>query len=174
MRRRHTQRNKPKLGWRFAKTFSDAGMQIVSFCAYDNHGNLFVDGQDSSRNFMLAELPKGADTFNTIHLDESISTAGSMQWDGKYLAITDWGKSTGAAAVIYRFALSGSTGTRVSTTKLDQSHARAQFWIQGGTVIGPILYDSVRSIGLWRFPGGGQPFRSFSNEAPSGATVSLK
>ncbi len=165
---------KPKLGWRFAKIFSDAAMQIISFCTYDNDGDLFVDGQDSSYNFMLAELPKGADTFSTIRLDESISTAGSMQWDGKYLAVADFGDSTGSASVIYRFALSGSSGKRVSTTKLDLSSARAQFWIQGAAVVGPTSYESVRGIGLWRFPKGGHPFRIFSDEAPSGATVSLK
>jgi hypothetical protein len=164
----------PRRGWRFAKFLSDADMQIISFCAYDTDGDLFVDGQDSSRNFMLAELPNGSDMFSTISLDQSISAAGSMQWDGKYLAIADLGNSSGSASVIYRFALSGSSGKRVSTTKLDLSYSRAQFWIQGGTVIGPITYESVRQIGLWRFPRGGHPFRSFSDEAPTGETVSLK
>ncbi len=164
----------PKRGWRFAKTFSDAGMQTVSFCAYDRVGDLFVDGQDSNNNFVLAELPEGGDTFSPIRLDKSISKAGSMQWDGKYLAIADFGKTIDSAAVIYRFALSGRSGKKVSTTKLDLSHALAQFWIQGGTVIGPTSYDSARDIGFWRFPSGGHPLKSFLAEAPTGETVSLK
>lgn len=164
----------PKRGWRYAKIFTDVEMQTISFCAYDNNGNLFVDGQDSSGDFMLAELVKGGNTFSMINLDQRIGAPGSMQWDGKYLAIADRGKASGSASVIYRFRLSGSSGTRVSRTKLDLSFADAQFWIQGNRVIGPISHDSMRAIGFWRFPGGGDPVKSFSDEVPSGEAVSLK
>jgi hypothetical protein len=162
-----------KRGWRYAKSYADPDMQSIAFCAYDKNGNLFVDG-GSSGGFMLAELPKGSKTFTTITLDQSISAAGSMQWDGKYLAIADLGKGSSNPSVIYRFALSGSSGTKVSTTTLNLSYAHAQFWIQGSTVIGPIAYDSVRAIGFWRFPAGGSPVNSFSDEAPAGEAVSLK
>ncbi|MGA8575788.1 MAG: hypothetical protein WB609_08940 [Candidatus Cybelea sp.] len=163
-----------KRGWRYAKSYADPDMQSITFCTYDKNGDLFVDGGGSSGGFRLAELQKGSKTFTTITLDQTISAAGSMQWDGKYLAIADLGTGSSSPSVIYRFALSGSSGTKVSKTTLQLSYARAQFWIQGSTVIGPIAYDSVRAFGFWRFPAGGSPVKSFSDQAPSGEAVSLK
>ncbi len=166
----------PQRGWRFAKVYSDPHLPSFAFCAYDNHGNLFADGADAKGNFALAELPKGSKTFSTITVDQNIGFAGSMQWLGKYLSIADLGPNGGSItdSVIYRFAISGSSGTRVSTTTLDLSLAHAQFWIQGNKVIGPVSYDSVRAIGFWSFPAGGAPIKMFSDTIPFGETVSVK
>jgi hypothetical protein len=144
----------------------------VAFCAYDNNGNLFVDGKDSSGNVMLAEMPKGSKAFTAIALDQRIGVAGTMQWDGKYLALED--REDTGAPVIYRFAISGSSGVKVSKTTLVDSHAHAQFWIQGDRIIGPVDSGSTRAIGYWRFPAGGSPIKSFSDTFPSGEAVSLK
>ena len=134
---------KPKQGWRYAKVYRDPDLQSIIFCAYDKNGNLFVDGKDSAGDFVVAEMPKGSQTFNAITLDQPIKTGGSIQFDGKYLAIADYGAGYPTAAVVYRFALSGSSGTRISKTTLDDSLAFGQFWIQGGKIIGPIGYDSI-------------------------------
>lgn len=164
----------PRRGWRFAKIYTNPNMTSISFCAYDKAGNLFVDGQNGSGGFMLAELPKDSRVFNTISLDQSIVTGGAMQWIGQYLTIVDMGQGYPQPAVIYRFSISGSSGTKVSSTTLNKSYANAQFWIQGATVIGPVAYSSVRGIGFWQFPAGGSPFKVFSDTVPGGETVSLK
>jgi hypothetical protein len=160
-------------GWHFAKTFTDAAMEYIAFCAYDTNGNLFVDGVDT-HGFSLAELAKGSDVFTAITLDKRISAPGSMQWDGKYLALADYGASSGEASTIYRFALNGTSGKNVSKTKLESSSSGVQFLIEGATVIGPMSKLSTRSIGFWRFPKGGQPVKSFSADQASGEAVSLK
>ncbi len=165
---------KQNRGWRYAKSFLVPGIQATVFCAYDGDGNLFVDGGVSSGAFMLEELPKGSKTFETITLNQKITAAGSMQWDGKYLAIADRGTGYPNPIVIYRFTLSGTTGKKVSTTTLQGSYAHAQFWIQKGRVIGPVAYNSVRGIGFWPFPGGGSIAKTFANDAPAGEAVSLK
>jgi hypothetical protein len=162
-----------KHGWHFAKTFSDIAMEYIAFCVYDTYGNLFVDGKDSSGNFSLAELPKGSDTFTAITLNKRIALPGSMQWDGKYLAIDD-GESSGSPGIIYRFALAGNSGKSVGTTILKPSFAPGQFWIQGATIIGPMSNLSARSIGFWPFPKGGSAVKSFSVADASGEVVSLK
>jgi len=160
--------------WRYAKLYSNLAMESSMFCAYDTSGNLFVDGTDSTGAFMLAELPKGSKSFTTIALNQHINAPGSVQWDGQYLIVADLGKGEINPSVIYRFSIDGSSGKKVGTTKLANSYAHAQFWIQGKTVIGPIAYDSVRSIGFWQFPAGGSPVKSFSDSVPSGEAVSLK
>jgi hypothetical protein len=163
-----------KRGWRFGKPHPNPAMMLASFCAYDNKGNLYVDGTDLSGNFMLAELPKASSTYQTISVNQAFQTPGGMQWDGKYLVIADRGSDSKSLPTIYRFAVSGTSATEVSSTELNQSYAYAQFWIQGSKIIGNVSYDSVRAIGYWHLPAGGSPFKTFSGEAPFGVTVSVK
>jgi hypothetical protein len=111
---------------------------------------------------MLVELRKGSSTFTTITLDQAIQRPGSVQWDGKYLAVADAGASRSSTAVIYRFAISGSYGHMVSATTLTSSRGAGQFLIHGGTVIGPLSSYSTPGIGFWHFPSGGAPVRTIS------------
>lgn len=166
-----------KRGWRLAHEYNDPNMLLSAYSAYDPQGNLFLDGQDSNRLFMLAELPKGSSTFTTINLNRVIHEPGSLQWLGKYLAVEDAGQSESSPAVIYRFAINGSSGHRVSTTTLTNSRAAAQFLIHEHTVIGPFSSSSAGGIGFWRFPKGGAPIRTISTSAflvPSAEALSLK
>ncbi len=164
----------PKRGWRLAHLHTIPNMFESRYCTYDFQGNLFIDGENSG-SFVLEELPKGSSTFTTITLNRVIHSAGSMQWDGKYLAVGDAGKTSSSAAVIYRFAINGSSGHKVSATTLTDSVADAQFLIHGGTVIGPVSYNSMQGIGFWRFPGGGAPVRSISTYPyPIAEALSLK
>ena len=161
---------KPKRGWRFPKTYSVPGMTEGSFCGYDNKGDLYVDGVHQSSAFELAELPKSANRFIRITLNQSINSPGQVQWDGKHLAIGDTGVSP---SIIYRFSLSGSGGTEVGSTTLNGSKMVEQFWIQGKTVVGPDYYYSGAGVGFWPYPGGGNPDRTISLYDPFGAIVSL-
>jgi len=98
-----------------------------------------------------------------------------VQWDGKDLAIGDTGASRSSAAVIYRFAINGSYGHMVTATTLTGSQGSGQFLIHGGTVMGPLSYNSTRGIGFWRFPSGGAPVRTISTYGyPAGEALSLK
>jgi hypothetical protein len=164
-----------KRGWRFAHQYNDPNMRASLYCAYDPQGNLFLDGYSTSDAFILVELPKGSSTFTTITLDQVIHSPGSVQWNGKYLAIEDAGASLSSAAVIYRFAINGSSGHKVSATALSNSEGAAQFLIHGSTAIGPLSYHSAQGIGFWRFPTGGAPVRTISTYYyPTGEALSLK
>lgn len=161
----------PKRGWRFPKIISVPGMADASFCGYDNKGNLFVDGLSSARTFVMAELPKGSASFTTIALNQNITEPGQVQWDGKHLAVGDSGLSP---SVIYRFSIEGSNGTEVGATTLGGSMEVKQFWIQGGTIIGPSYdFGSTPGVGFWLYPGGGNVRQTITLENPFGATVSL-
>jgi len=166
----------PKRGWRLARDYIDSNMRATLYCTYDPQGDIFVDGYTTNVSFILAELPKGSSTFTTITLDRVIYSPGSVQWDGKDLTIEDAGKSSSSAAVIYRFAISGSSGHKVgATTTLKNSVASGQFLILGRTVIGPAKQNSAPGIGFWHYPKGGSPVRFIpTNGSPFGEALSPK
>jgi hypothetical protein len=43
-------------------------MMVYAFCAYDNAGDFFVDGESKNSHFVLSELPKGSGAFTNITL----------------------------------------------------------------------------------------------------------
>lgn len=96
------------------------------FVGYDNAGNLFVDanGDPSESCCSLAELPKGAQQFITLHTSQSFHGMGAIQWDGSYITVQS-GDS------IYRLSITGSTATVVGVTKLERAIKDwLDYWIQ--------------------------------------------
>jgi len=149
-------------------------MSGIHFCAYDNQGNLFVDGTTRYNQFALAELPKGSSAFTYIALSQTINTPGGIQWDGKYVALGDEGANP---SVIYQLAITGSSATVVGTTTLSSTSRVRTFWIpdvgsskkQGRRVIAPSIYGTV---GYYSYPGGGSPTKTFSQNQPFAPVVS--
>jgi hypothetical protein len=139
-------------------------------CAYDGAGNLFVDGL--TRNGLkpfFAELPKGASGFEKLILNQRISTPGTMQWDGKYLAIGDQGNT-----IIRRFAITGSSGSQVGTLTLDGASELFDFWIQGNVVIASVYDSPAFYVGFWQYPAGGSAQSRISGDTHiQGVTVSV-
>lgn len=132
--------------------YEQAGVYL-SYCGYDDKGNLFTDGNGAG--FSLLELPKGGNALEPISVSQSITEAGQVQWDGTYLAIEDL-----SHPVIYQFSISGSTATRKGTTQLNGAGTwSGQSWIQGKTVIVPFATtgSSPNELGYWSYPAGGAP-----------------
>ncbi len=133
-------------------------MQYPGFLGYDDQGNLFVEGRESSNGpYVFAELPKGSNGFNDVTLNQKLDNMGTVQWDGSYITVA-------AGAAIYQIQLSGSTGTIVGQTTLGGAWAKHPwFWIQDGTVIGDHVSKTHkhngRWLGLWNYPQGGQAFK---------------
>ena len=148
------------------KAYSIPYMDSIKFCAYDNVGNLYVDGENYGQ-FEFAELPFRAKGFTEIHLNKSVELAGGVQWDGKYVAIGD-----SQAGVVYHVKVAGSNGMIVGSTALSGSKEVVQFWIQGRRLVGPDLLAA--NVGLWRYPAGGAAEKTITGFAdPFGATISL-
>jgi hypothetical protein len=148
--------------WRLPKVYS-MGLNLYS-CGYDASGDLFVDG-GQSKAVVLAELPKGASKFKNIALDSKLTTPGTVQWDGQYLAVGDEENT-----LIRRFSIQGSTGTEVGSVTLSGPSSLEQFWIQGAIVVGADWSNS--SVGFWKYPNGGSEIKTLSMNEPLGATVS--
>jgi hypothetical protein len=140
------------------------------WCAYDDKGNLFADQlvlrKNHAKREYIAELPAGSQTFKIITPNQSIGVPGSMQWDGKYLAIKD-----NLTSVVYRVKVAGSTGVIVGKVKLGGSERIYSFWIDGDTLIGAAEFDA--EIVYWRYPAGGAPLGSIGGvQGPISVAVS--
>lgn len=119
------------------------------FSAYDNRGDLFVNGSGQTS---LAELPKGGTTFEPVSTNQTIIFPGGLQWHGNDLAVGDQDTST-----IYQFSITGSSATLTSTTALSGAGS-GDFWIQKKHVIA----SAVANVGIWKFPAGGSPQKTIS------------
>jgi hypothetical protein len=138
-------------------SYTAPNLAEVYFPAYDNSGNLFVDGAGGS-SAGLAELPNGGSKFEQITMDQTIVYPAGVQNDGEYLAVGDE-----YANAIYQFTLSGTNATKVGTTSLNDADDNLfQFWItgttkgQGNQVVG----TTDQSADVWNYPAGGNPTAS--------------
>jgi hypothetical protein len=155
--------------------YADAGVPLFYFPAYDNQGDLYVDGVGSSSPFELVELPKGGNTLTSVALDGPPPYAGGLAWDGEYLALECGPDPT----KIYRYSMSGSSGQLEATTTLSGSDWISEFVIRkfGGGKVGPrgsrLIGEEVNGVAYWVYPAGGSPIKGVSGGSPEGIAVSL-
>ncbi len=146
-----------------ATVYTDPELSRSWACGYDDNGNLFVDGWDSSGHFVFAELPKGSGSLTNINLNIPYAVPGGIQWDGRYV---DVGEVT--SALIYQ--TTGAGGKIVNTISIDTGSSIYQFWRKRSTVIVAL---SSQYVGFYPYPAGGNPKKSLSGfETPFGAVIS--
>ncbi len=139
------------------------------FCGYDTNGNLFFDGFNDGYNFELVELPKGSTKPEAITTSNTVEFPGSVQWDGKYMAVTDQ-----IANAIYRYTIKGTKATLKGTVALSGSSDCAQNWIATGLVF---CADAGNEDGeVFNYPAGGSPVADFSGsfDLPLGTVAAEK
>jgi hypothetical protein len=153
-----------------------------NFAAYDNRGNLVVDGEGESGP-QFAELPKGGGTLINIKLNAQVVSPEGVSWDGKYFAICDLGQRPNA---IDAFSVSGSTGTLERTVALDDSVTLLGLTISSfgysrhaprrKEVIAADMNDGFRKgyVWYWNYPKGGMPIEKITQgvREPVGVAVS--
>jgi hypothetical protein len=149
--------------------------------AYDDKGNLFVDGYhiQSGPLFRLSVLPAGAAQFQHLKVESALGVPGSLQWDGTDLAVGD----SEHPNTIYRLKVANKFKHAVldSTVTLNgpvkQSAEGVQFWMGGGTLIMPFgAQHYVNNVGFWNYPAGGDYVSRLKGLGPaelSGVTVSV-
>jgi hypothetical protein len=147
-----------------ATFYSDSNIYQYGWCAYDDKGNLYVDGSSDppSDNPEFAELPTGKQKFTTITLNGDLDGYNWLQWDGKYIAVSS------GTAEIDEFAISGSSGTEVGSTPLSGERYVLGFWLESSngklTLYAPVLnQESRRATKTF-----------YAVENPWAATVSIK
>jgi hypothetical protein len=78
--------------------------------AYDDNGNLFVFGRPAySETDYLGVLRRGHTKCKAVSVNVPLAKAAKMQWDRKYLAITEaHPRNDHPSHVVYRFRVSGT------------------------------------------------------------------
>ncbi len=147
---------------------TDSDIFEPRFCGYDANGNLYLDGYSKTLATEFAELPRGSSQFTNLTLKQTIGEPGSVQWDGKYLAIGD-----ASTNIIYRFSIAGSVGTEMGATSLNGvAYGLNQFWIENARVVGAAAVDD--EVGIWKYPAGGSALKvvkTSGSYAPIGVAV---
>lgn len=133
--------------------------------AYDDHGNLFIDGRRGL--LALGELPRGKSKVRTFSVG-NYDFFGQVQWDGKYVDVS-------AYEYIFRFAIQGKTAVNRGQIILDVGKYVGGYWIEGSKVVatnwfGSRSYPWVARI--FKYPAGGEPTKTISGTAGWGVTVS--
>ncbi|HEX3457709.1 MAG TPA: hypothetical protein VHR97_07110 [Candidatus Baltobacteraceae bacterium] len=153
--------------------------------AYDDKGNLFVEGQAKNGLFSVAELIKGGGTLHTVSMPgATIHFAGAALWDGKYVGITDQNSDNKNTTVIFRTTVANFKASIVGRIHLndDCSHDYADVMqpfvvpVPGSspvTIVGANVSCSSR-FDFWPFPSGGRPKVTLQNAPlqPLGQSVS--
>ncbi|MBV9103318.1 MAG: hypothetical protein JO060_06980 [Candidatus Eremiobacteraeota bacterium] len=141
-----------------AQYYDDTAVYQYGLCGYDGAGNLFVDGTGTGN--VLAELPKGASTFENFALNGDFDPFGSVEWDGRFMTLTN-----PSTKKIYRIQLLKSRVKIAGTTALRGWHDAysghwpyVQTWLRDDTFFAQ--GTSNGAIGLWRYPVGGSPRQS--------------
>jgi hypothetical protein len=148
--------------------FTDSAIQAYQSVTYDGQGNLYALGGSSGNGYppyQFAELPSGSGNFTNITVPV-LKRPLFIQWDGQYVAALGGRVRHGKHSdpIIYRLAISGSTGTLVGSTKFKGlgDNAGRGFWIQGNQVV---LQDGAvnghQMLGTFAYPAGGKPTKTF-------------
>jgi hypothetical protein len=145
-------------------TILSDSLSSTYFAAYDDKGDLFVDGITQSDTYGIVELPNGGSSFEPVTLHPNIRS-GAFQWHDDYLAVEGSGG-------IYHFAIHGTKGKEIGFTPLDGGSDVVQFWIAGKYVIGTDAGNEDAE--MWKYPAGGPVFKTLSGsfDLPIGVTVS--
>ncbi|HLY02896.1 MAG TPA: hypothetical protein VKR56_10455 [Candidatus Cybelea sp.] len=144
------------------RIYSDSNLSHSDFinyayCAYDSAGDLFVDGKYpvGYEVPIFGEVPRGGKSLVALNLNEGIGWISGLQWDGKYLAV-----GQAVKPYIFRFKISGTTGTLVGSTPLTDATDAFQFVFAGNKVIvaNQWFYDRYEyewDVLVYNYPKGG-------------------
>ncbi len=136
-----------------------SNMYYIFSCAYDNAGNVYVDGSAGDSEIMsLAEIPAGGNSFTSISVNEALYYPQALQWDGRYLAMALLRRRAQKHTRIERLQISGSTATLVATVELRSKNNAGQDVILNNTVIEAGAKKAI-NVGAWPYPRGGEPRR---------------
>lgn len=161
------------------KFIKDKAYYEMQFCAYDDKGNLFVNGWGTQKRSAVAELQKGATEWDAIDLDTPTDGDAGLQWTGTRLAVGGYDPAKSQNPVIYRYLISGLHGEKKGTTPLGTpGYEILQFLIDGTTVIVPNWAKPgtrhLYSVLYYAFPEGGDPEKAITRRMayPRGVVIS--
>ena len=140
------------------KTYTYAKIRGFTSCAYDNNGNLFVDGTPApgyGYDYELAELQRRGQSFQPVNVQDGLPWAAPLRWDGQYLAV-----GQDVLPQILRYTIAGGYATYVSSTPLSDAYDAFDFVIAGKKAIVANTYYVYFYVERWTvlvydYPAGG-------------------
>jgi hypothetical protein len=163
--------------------YTSPTFQVLFPPAYDNQGNLYVEGGTAGKNNSggLDVLAQGGTALNTVSLPFTIGYPAGAFWDGKYIGVTDQNFNDSYKTEIYQVTVSGTSGTEESAAALDGCSVDTdvlQPFISIGKHHSTVLVGAnldCSTVDYWRYPKGGKPKTSLSARPPhpQGVAVSL-
>ena len=103
-------------------------------------------------------MAAGSNSFVKITTNVTLGIAFHAQWDGTYFAVQSFGmirhQSEDTPEHIYRFSISGSTGTLAGVSHFTGWHAldAGKSWIAGNTMVA----TPASAVVFWKYPAGGK------------------
>ncbi len=117
----------------------------IGFIAYDNKGNLFVDGTPCYRRncpplhprTVLLELPAGGSGFKQLTIaGATIRQATGLNWVNPTLLLTNIDSTTNKVTA-YKLIVRGDNATVVGTLPLKHTRSAYGVWVRAGLIIVP-------------------------------------
>jgi len=130
-------------------TYSGATISHYYFCAYDDRGNLLVNGVANGKpnKLLYAELYKGAQNLTSITLPRGIKYWQSLQGVGKYYAIVGFKKRT---CIVSHISIAGSRGKLIGSTVLERA-SPIDFFVERNEIL---TLGIVGIVSFWHYPSG--------------------
>lgn len=121
------------------------------FCAYDRHGNLFVDGT-GTQEFTLAVLPHNSATMQDVTVTGgTVLEPGNLLWIGTKLSVVDIGETT---SYFDLFDVSGTHATMLSSTHIPGSDSAVGSWKAGSHANAKVIFSTAGPEGapIYTYP----------------------
>jgi hypothetical protein len=127
------------------RTLGPNDLSPIGFVAYDNSGNLFVDGTPCYSSYcdplangtLLLEVPSGGTGYQPLTIaGATIDQATALNWIKPTLLLTNNDPSTHKVTA-YKLLVRGSNATVVGTLRLKHAGPSYGVWVRAGLVIVP-------------------------------------
>jgi hypothetical protein len=137
------------------------------FITYDEHDNIFGDGENSGYQFALFELPSKSLRIESLALDgATVEFPGDVQYTGNVLNIGDQD-----GAVIYESRVKGTTATVTGHTPLTGASDVVSYSVYNNRAICPDAGNA--DVEVYAYPNGGNPVKVLTGfSEPTGVVVS--
>lgn len=137
--------------------YYDNSIRHYHYCAYDQKGNLFADGETGYLN----ELPRNGNAFVHIYFNKNIKPD-SLQWNAGSLAVTAVSGAKGPI-LVDNVSVKGSSAQITGTTALHTYRNEGEYLdlgysIQGNVIAGPGPGSAgpEGELYFWPYPAGGK------------------
>lgn len=158
-------------------SYSNPSQTENFFDAYDNKGNLYVDGFGSA-GFSLSELPNNSSTMHTVNISGgTIDFPGGVNWTTTSGLVVGDQECNGSGSCLYAVSVNGSSGTITGSTPLTSYNGGScdvdqGDMARGGKVFAGGCIGSPSTAARWSYPKGGTPTNySTSVSTPIGAAI---